>query len=407
MRFSIDLFGPMPNPTPKASSGGHLEIDAEETSIQITTQYPGGFASATVGITPREVTDALGNVQYVPAFLPQRTAEITLLDHVEIRAGSALCFAGYIKQLKRGMGGAPTGFVAYGYAMGRQYQKMPFFSTNATASTTGPVLANVLAATVPYVRVNQTNTDQFQDPGVAHALADVTNMTAAQAVKQFSQESGYQFSIWNTDTQSPASLAAFWLPVTVPAVPDYLVPLDDTLDWTEDGDNLVGETWVRYGSASTATITSPVVDTSFPDRNGGTMEGILLEAGTLTAAAAEALATNYTAVNSAAPQYAIGITRGFALDPVGWAINRGLERWGGGETPAWLVRSGQWARIGEEGSVSPGPFVITRTDLDASRGTLSVKLGDYYLDDQDIIRELRNTQRNVTTMTSPQTGKLR
>lgn len=331
-----------------------IDLDPKVSALKFSTTLPGGFSAMQVTLKPGLLGHIAQSQDVHKWPWLAREQIIRPFGHVQLLMGaSATLFEGRTMRIRR-LSGEVREYEAQGYAF--TATKDNYYNTGGTGTTSGTVLSSILALAAPLLMIGPN----WADPGVAHAASEFQYKTPAQVIDQIQKEGGnlstnprldasYDFVVWENRV---ASLLAR-IP---PATPTYHIPFDETVDWTEEYEEVYGTTSTNYSGLLTANVT----DTTFADRFGLTRSAIY-QAGTgITAVGATQFNnTKLSAVSTA--KIATKVTRTFA---------RGMELYGGGERPAWLVRAGEWVQVGSE-KLQP----IIRTECDLFANTLTLELG--------------------------------
>lgn len=384
-QFSVRFARPLPDGSPLPA----YEFDTAETAVRITRSITGGCDAATVGYTVRR------GGRLVPAYLPQRVAVDVPRANVAIYAGARLIWEGRRKSPKYFMGEV-RGVEAKGY-----YATLDdglFESSETVTRTSGEVIQAAIQQVCQYNDEQIFafgNADQYQDPGVAHALAEFTRATPGQIVDQILREGGtdgwpWDLQIWPGQRAGEPTI---WLRSRAePDTVDYQVNWDETVDLATDDDWFRSSVRVAYQSSDAGGADTRTDWTDEPTGFGDTYgfaSAVELQGGTLSRVAAERFRDTYAAYH-AIPQWSGTITR----------TGAGLELFGGGTRDPWDVRPGEWVRV------AGGPkLLIMSTDWTSEgAGSLSLKVGPAVVLQADLFRNWRDTLNSVKTKRNPITG---
>lgn len=375
--FTMRLYQGLPGSQPLPD----MAIDTDVTALQWTHGLPGGPLALTVGVDMfgrdrREYGRGLG---YLPDMI-----DVVPFAHVIILAGTVPVWAGRVMQRTR-PAGQTRGFTAVGYGLtGTNDDYYP--SASAVSTTSGVILTEVIQSSAPLLSVG--NADQFVDPGVAHTRGEFNGMYPSEVIDQLTQEGGAQNVPW--DYWVDLNRVVHFKPRMAPDQPDYRIPFDDDVDWDEDYTNVYGSAAVNYALNGTDS-TSPVATTAgFPDRYGGVQRTALVRGDELTAVGAAQFRDTWLLTHFD-PQIAATVRR---------RLDRGLERFNGGEIPAHLILQGQWIQVGDE-----TPQIIVGSTFDGLTGDCTIELNqpDPSLP-KNFLRLERETVGKVRRLINPVTG---
>jgi hypothetical protein len=373
-RFTLALYGPLPGMQPLPT----IDINPDVTALRWTTQDPGGYGTLEVGLRDWAA----------PAFglLPE-PAQVPLFGHVEVYAGHALVWEGRVV-MRRRAGGLVRGFRAVGYLASAGNDDW-FASTDTTPITMGTALRTIAAVAAPLWRLGTG--DEFEDPGTSDALANYNRMTPAQVVEQMCR-TGADGVAWSALMYAGRRLR--FVARRAPVTPTYAVPFDATVEtWDEDAEGLYGAVTLAYTAGGVETLTEELVADGFVDRYGLARRA-LVAGGEISADAAGSFAAAWLAQRGV-PEVSASIARAYDAAHA-W---RGLELADGGERPPWLVRAGEWVRVGDEPA---RPLSATAFDANRRLGTFS--LGALPLDPAAWFARLFEVTGALLTKTDPVTG---
>lgn len=326
-----------------------MAINPNITALQLTHTLPAGPNTLTVGIVEPEQRAGYGeSFGYLPEPIGTKP-----FAHVEVSVGASVVWEGRLLEDEIGPYGA-QGFVADGYGLSATINDV-YISTDTTATTTGDIIASILATVAPLL--SRGTSDEFTDPGVAHSRADFSEMTLAEALDQVLAEGGSGFVTWDWWLEIGRRLAL--QPRTAPAEPDYLIPYR------------VGETVIRRNyrdiatSAYVAYTDNSVEFTTAVETRDQTViqyrinRRIRITADEMTATGAAQLRSTELERRSE-PTVSVSIERG----PDDW-----LTTPSGVAVPHWSVRAGQWVQVADQ-----EPMIIVNVSFDPVQG-LTVDLG--------------------------------
>lgn len=359
-----------------------LLLDGRQVLVRYTTELPGGFGRLQVGGTG--VVDGEPRRMY----LPSRYAELPPLAHVRVSQGAGTVWEGRVIRPVLSGAGEPVGFEAAGYwhAMtDGEYQ-----SSDAAASTTGPVLVDVIANVAPALVIGE-----IEDPQIPHARADFDGRPGGAIWQQVISEgmndgTPYDLAVWEGRRVYGAARI-------VPDQPDYVVDLGDGTEVEVDWESIFWRVRVRYSDVTTGTEALTAWSEE-PEiiRQFGVRRELTLDGGQLTSAGALALRDTYHRQHQR-PRYRVRVSR---------RDGRGLRRALGGEVPPWLIRAGRWVQIPQlrDASGRPERYVIVRTEYQSGDDALTVDLNDRYGDGDQLIRGLQAVAAAVRTGSNPNSG---
>jgi hypothetical protein len=374
--FSLMLYQPLSgigdlNPT------STLDLSPDATSIRWSTALPGGFADLEIGL---ERGLSYGSSEFTDVAAP---IDIVPFAHVQLWYGSFLCFEGRIMRIVR-PGGVARGFSAIGYGLSALTDDF-YQSISPQLTTAGAILRDIFSTRAPLIKVGPG----VQDPGTAHAPNEFDGMTPADVLNQLLSEGGAQQTVWDF-TVYEGRVANFF-PRTYPFTPDYAIPLDSRVSWSEDYTQLFGQVAIRFSDlVGTGTLTTPrVTDPSFKERFG-LVRAAIIDGGKLRDSTAVNFANNYLNTTTNQPAFSAQVTR---------SQLQGLATPGGIDMPPWLARAGQWLQVGAQPALP-----IIHTEYDAMSQTLTLEAGNPAPTGATMVRGLRKIGEHVRRGTNPNTG---
>lgn len=391
MRFTVRLFYPL-NGGANRPLIPSFAFDSLETAITFRTSIAGGFHSLEVGYP------VMRGGQVVPAYLANPIDRYVDYAHVEVYAGATLVWEGRTDQptYRRGQ---IVGFKALGYWSA--LDDAIYDSSDTTDTPSGTLLHDVVSFTHPHLSFG--NSEQYGEPGVNHTPAEISGANgtpAGQIAEQIRNEGGTDGYRWDVLYYEGPAL---WLKSRMPpAVPDYAVAWDDTVDLQPDSAlNRRGAVTVVYtdATAGTADATSEAESTTFEGRYGF-QRGIILEGGTLSDTAANQYRDVFLAEHEKR-RWAGTITR---------ENGAGLELFRGGLRSPWFVRAGEWALVkgcvDEDNQDAHVLHLITETEYshDGETERLTVKIGDEPVSGADLFRNVRGDLTAFRAKRNPLTG---
>ncbi len=405
MDFQLSLYAPLASGTAVPVPLAQMDLSQPDIGISWTTNLPGGFGALTVNLPAPNMPLASLSMPSLPTAipLPYRQPRIgnrwnlrRAFMHGVLTAGGQVAYEGALTQLVA-QGPEPTQLVFQGYGISAVADN-PYYSADTTMYTTGVVLQDAITKTAPRL-VLPNNPVIFGDPGIAHAPNEFQYQTVGTMLQQFATEGDQDGNLWDFTVYE--GRVARWQARIPPSMPDYLVPLDQTVEWREDYTNLYGQVQTVYNLAGTSTqyITPALPDNTFPERFGF-MRTVAINGSTMTQAGAQAFATSYQAYHTRYPDYAITINWNKQVRRE--EADRGLVMPSGQEMPAWMVRAGQWVQVED----APN-FIITRTQHDYGPGasnTLQAKLGEFAADTAEIFQFHRKAVQHLRKRTNVLTG---
>jgi hypothetical protein len=398
--FRVSFAGPVYASEPIASlqsDGASLDLVTEIAGLEWTTQLPGGFGTARITLSLPQMRRRFPNRAGYDFLRPFGDVTITAP-----RGAIATVFRGRIMGIVY-TGVWPTTVNVVGYGV-TGLTDQPYLGSSATIGTAGSVITDVLAHYCPTLSIGT-----IVDTGVSHAPAEYQWMMPSQVIDALTKEGGIPASgaaaaLWDfvayRPSQSGALLADF-LPRLAPQQPPYLIPVDDDLVWEDDFTEAYGGANARYTpAASIATISTPAISTLFTNTFGITRT-VIFEAGNTTAAAANQLADAYLTFRQLGMPK-ITVSRGGG---------RGLELFGGSERPAYLVRAGEWAAIGEptnlptvQASLARGPYICVQTHYDAKSDVATFTFNESPRDEIGFLFDIYKVSRHQIRLTAPSSG---
>jgi hypothetical protein len=367
MKFELSIYRPL-------SASGLLqpitsqEFDTHETSFRLGCQIEVGHAVCQVGIPPQHGQPYTGPLVRPFGGLPK-------LAHCVVRYGGLDIFTGYLAGVSRGPGGQIMGITIFGYAAELKKRHVTF-DDDTTEYSSGNLVRLILDRYASFISV--AGSDNWHDPGVVHLATDVGDgrMTAAQAIDQLTREGGvdayqYDFQVWHR----MAHLVRRRAPRDSNDQPrgDLVMPFDERITrWEEDEDGMVTHVSVRYQLVTDGTeaTTDVRTNTGLLSSLGGRIREAILEGGELSANGANAFRDTYAAKHSE-PIISGAITAQQSLAEYAPEPGAGIEQWGGGERPLFLVRPGEWVKV--EGH---SPQVLLTTQFASDTGEFSATFGE-------------------------------
>lgn len=380
--FHLAIYKPLPNGGP-GSPLTTVDISPDITGLRWSTSLPGGFADMEVGLR----RNSGGASMYTGLVQP---LDIAPFAHVQLWYGSFLCFEGRVMRIVR-PGGEIRGFSAMGYGITGLTDDF-YISQDTTLKSSGFIASEVIATRCPLL-VTGPN---FQDPGVLHARGEYDGYAPADIINAFVSEGGYDGTVWDYYVYERREINL--LPRLPPAgpptdPPDYLIPFDERVEWSEDYTALYGQVAVRYtnldGIAENITPRVPPTQNTAFATVYGLSRATIVEGGKLHSGAALSFGNSYLGLKQV-PAYSVQVTR---------QNLRGLEVPGGVDAPPWTVRSGKWVGIGDQ------PFLpIIHTEYDASAQSLVVEAGSPLPSGSNLVRGISKVSNHVVRGTNPNTG---
>lgn len=347
--FTVRIYPPLTTATERHPPLHSITFDGMDTTFEIRTELPGGFAGAQIGGMIRRGEEIL------PAYLPRPASQLRPFAHVEISAGANVIWEGRADVPENDDRGEPVGFKAKGYWSA--FTDNFYEGDSSVDLTTGQLLRDMTGQVAPMLTVGDGV--QFEDPGNLHSPEEYhrrKGSAVVDAINKQGDEDGnpVDVAVWHDRT--------VWLTSRVaPDRPHYLIQPGtpgvqiDEMEWSE----LWGEVWIEFTDLSgDDQIAGPFTDRTFEDRFGF-MRRTVLDGGTLTRAAAERVARTFLTQHSKR-QYAISVN----LDN-----GTGLTRLDGGRDAPWNVRAGSWARV-----PGYGDFAIIETAYQSTSQSLTVQL---------------------------------
>lgn len=361
MRLTLQVSTPLGTAQPQQLN--EIVFDTEQTSLELSTDISSGFGVLNVGIPP------IGGSRFNPPYLPQRVNELGNRVHVVVLAGSAVVFEGQVLKVKH-VRGEPVGFSASGYLTA--LKERFWSSSDSTASTSGAVFQTIVGNLLPFLVTGNAN--QYQDPKVAHTLADFDGMRVSQIADQINHEGGTDGNVW--DVRIWENQTVHLLPRLKPAVPDYVVPYSMIDDLEISYEQYVTRNSVTYQVGGTKKTTTSTINNADEVALNRVIDYVI-DGGMLTdVAAAQFRDTYHSYYNSALKSVTITINQ--RTPSLGRLVERGLPLSLGGEEPPWLTRSGRWIQPGDD----PDWLYITGTDYSNDAGQLRITAGTFRGADQ-------------------------
>lgn len=391
MRYTITFAEPLLAANGQPSRTDVIDLNPDVTSLTWSSQLPGGWNSATIGLA-RAVDLGLGRT----VTFERLSREVTIrpYGHVRIWAGSQLCWEGRITRPERPGGDRARSLTVQGYGLQAAADGV-FHSADTALTTSGSIVRQALAMAAPVLTAG--NATQFLDPGVQHAPIEFDGKTPAQILDQVTKE-GATVGVL-VDYFVYGGRAVWIQPRLAPPGSEkanYVATLDDTTDtWSEDYASSFGALRVQYTSAGTGLASvyppagaPPLSDPTFPARMGGLERETVLSGGTLTDLGAAQFAQTQLSVLTK-PTIACTLKR----------TGGGLFLPGGAEAPLHLVRAGQWVAVADQ-----APLIIVRSQFDANTHSLSLELGASSPGLPQLLQEFRRVAAHVKTQTAVTSG---
>ncbi len=374
MLYSLAFYTPLPERAPTSL----LSLDTQISALRFATTLPGGFTGCSVSLNK----GAAGAEQR--GYLI-RQGDVRPFGHVEVHSGGALLYAGRVVQTTR-PGGVVETITCEGYGLSA-VQDQYWSSQDTSQQTALTLLKKVMLATVPLLRLS-TQADQAVDSGVLHTGLEFNGQTPGYILNQFVTEGGNLNIVWDYGVYEDQVL--WFKPRAAPDVPDYLVPFDSDVEWTEDYRQMYSGCTVSYQDSL---LQQPTV---LPTVGGQTPSVLPVSAGGSTTSGAGSTSVTPLAINPtflddvgldrsvqiqgntmtpfAATQYRDTFLQTAASPLIAAKITRTGGRMigtiGGGLIPAYLVRAGQWVQVGDQ-----TPLCVVATDVDAVAGSVTIELG--------------------------------
>jgi hypothetical protein len=378
--FTVRLYEPLTaaNPEPgqpldEFTFGGH------ETMIQITTERPGGFGAATVGLDMNPDAGFIAR----PIALTRPVRKLRPFAHVEILAGMRLIWEGQVTQPSLDGAGDVTGFVAQGYWSALNDGDLP--TMPETELTTGTLARNVITEIASFLRIG--NGEQFIDPGITRRASEFSGQpggSVLDAVATAGDRAGnpvdYLFGPRRT----------LWLlPRIAPDRATHRLELGPDVDISVEWMDLYGRVRTRYQDANgDDQVTEWRTDTTFAGRYGR-LRSRTLNGGRVSRAGADQAARTFL------ERYK---TERYSYSLVLQA-DQGLPGVHGGYTVPWLVTCFDWVDIADRG-IQP----VMRTTYDSVRGTLQVDIAEQRPDWERLLRQLQDDTAAIEQGINPLTG---
>lgn len=353
------------SPLPRRQALVEVEVDLAVTTVEWTTELPGGFGRCQVGLPQ------LSRRRPSPGYLPRPLGAIRGREHVEVTVGSRVVFEGQLIEVLR-VDGEPRGFLAEGYG-GVGLAERTFRAQDA-ATVTGGVLVQAALTLLPHITPDP---HQWADPGGEYTLSEFDGQTVADIVQRVVRTGSGDGRIWDFAVwEGPRFVLQ---PRTPPATPDWLVSragVEETLSY----ERLATRVSVTYEDGETEAQQAAELE----DYLGRPIE-LRVSGGQLSAGDAYRVRAAWAA-RFAGPLRAVRLRGADLVAP------------DGSPAPPWLVRAGQWVRVYDE------LYPITETRYEADSGRLEVRLGERIADWLDAWRSVEQSVRDLARGRNPWTG---
>lgn len=382
-KFTLRSYLPLPNPMPAVFNIENYALDSVDVNPDITSmgtsnQVNVGYSALQVGFLA-EAPDG-----HKTAWL-ETPIRVRAFGHTELRCGLNTMFEGEVV-LPGMIGGYLRSVTAKGYGVvGVKSSTLPTFTQKSV--TGGQALAIALlscpGAITPAPPMN------FVDPGGIVELTQFSGQSPSQVIDQITRMGG------TVNVQMDFAITrgrkATLKPRTLPAQPNYLVPLDGTVDWQPNVENCYGQIVLNYTSLDSGTTKQIIrTDPTFGLRFNGLFRSLPVEGGTMSDTFANQFAATWLQYY-AYPVPTARITR---------KQGRGLELYvGGADYPPYLVQPGQWVQCGNQ---KPLPIVNVNTQYHTRETTFD--LNEPLPGTDALLSELRRVESHVKRGTNANTG---
>ncbi len=376
--FSLTLYGPLP----EKRLINHLDLPPK-VQISYSSELPGGWVRASIGIVPDTVRRALRATDIQQMILPE-PVNVPAFGHAEIRtAGGHLVWEGRVSS-RRQVGGAVRGLVLAGYgSSGLQDDRMP---ARSGAAQTDVVVQTVLREAAPLIEPLE-----IHNPGVVRDLSEFVGRHPYDVLEAVS-DTGCGTCVGWTWTVYRRQLRFF--PLSAPDVATYRVPVDDLVERDLDNERVYTGIVLDYTDLDGVARSTPVLRDYHAEERFEVSRILPLSGGQMTPSAALAFARSELQRRTAEGT-AMALTRTW---------NRGLEMSHGGERPIWDVQAGESVQVGDE-----PPQYIQRHEYDSVAGRGTVQLGEPVFPEgaatwRDLVSAdaaLRSNRNIVTRTTQP------
>lgn len=356
-----------------------IDVDPDVTSLTFSKQLPGGYQTLQVGILSQFAT-------------PDGLKQMATLDrgvyapdyaHVELWAGLYKVWEGRLA-LSKGTGGTGvTSLQATGYGVGAIKDTYLLPTANLSNTVTLRNLMALIQAQVPTFTAGDISGPAAPSTVL---ISDLRYKTPAQCLdmltKQADGENLWQWAVWDKRRIEITAKIA-------PPVPDYHVPLDDTVSWSRDQDAAFGKVLVQFtdptGGVPFTNYTNAITNPDFTTKYGVSRSQVIV-AGQLVPPQAIARG-NIWLLEHADPIPTYTITR---------SGGRGMELLrGGAEVPAYQPRPGQWVLIGDDMQQ------IVHVQHDGHAGSTTIQCNALEPGWGAMVTDLRRTAEHLIHNTSP------
>ncbi len=353
------------SPLPLAAPLVEIEIDLAATTLEWTTQLPGGYGRLAVGLP------AAGAGRPWPGYLPRPLGTVAGREHVEVWAGGACVYQGQLVEVTR-VDGVPRGLLAEGYGGVGLAERVVRATDPLVVS--GGTLVEAALALLPHIAIDR---DRWQDPGGAYRLSDVDGQTVADVVQRVARAGDGSGRIWDWAVWEGPRLTL--QPRVAPDTPDWVVDragVEERISYAD----LASRVQVAYAGGET----DAAVAGDLEARLGRPIE-LRVDGGQLSADEADRVRTAWLS------RYR-GARAAVTIDGAALRSPRG-------ERPLpWQVRAGQWVEV------YGTPYLVTQTQYEADRDRLTVQLGEAEADWLDAWQRVDRAVADLARGVNPATG---
>ncbi len=350
--IGLSLYKPLPSKERLTD----IEIETQLTTVEWTTEMPGGFGRCSIGLP---LAARSGDV---PGYLPRPLGSLAGREHGEVYVGSKLVFEGQVIEITR-VGGIPRALLLEGYGGVGLGERIFRSSLSEGDITSGQLVAEALAL-LPHISLDMTH---FDDPGLPQVPSEFDGMAVSEIIDRIVKTGSADGRLWDWAIwEGPTFVLQ---PRTPPERSDWIAKregIEETISYEKLVTRVSVEYEVTFKNRRTGEETTlkgetiPVSDADLEDRIGRPLE--LRLSGQAVFPVSAGIIQRAWLARYSQPVASIRLS-GDALYTAE-----------GEQALPWLVRAGQWVEVYGE------PKMIVRTSYRAYEDSLEVELGEPFAD---------------------------
>lgn len=340
-RCYVNVASPLPDATPPA----RLSINPRVTSMQVRAELNAGYTDGAVGLDLFSERPYPAGITRAP--LMEQPGDVPPFAHVTFEYDGVQVFTGRATTFDRG------GFNALGYGVTCTVDDVVTDVAPGDPVADGALGRRAIQEAAPFL--SAATGLAWIEPTTRHNPDEIRFATPRDALDLIAKASGQAWVVFDDMTVQLLDSDA-----NPPDVPDYHVPYDGTVSWSEDWQDVYTHALLVITGTNGQETVIEIPNPDLPVSALGFTRRYPLHSQAEHAESAILVAQQWLREH-ARPRITASVTR---------TAGRGLERVVGGEAPQYTVKPGQWIQVADKPKQR-----ITRTDWDGWREQVTATLG--------------------------------